>query len=72
MCTITSNTATHTDKLPNEKFLNAARNNFKSFPDIKWQYFGSDDGVLTRYPSVKEKSCNTSYDNRFRPWQVKL
>ncbi|KAK3750190.1 hypothetical protein QZH41_015424, partial [Actinostola sp. cb2023] len=49
----------------------AMETNFKSIPYIKWQYFGSDEGVTTIYPyhAVSQADCR-SYDNRYRPWYV--
>ena len=34
---------------------------------VKWQYFGSSEGVFTVYPAPKVSSCD-GYDNRLRPW----
>jgi hypothetical protein len=34
---------------------------------LKWQYFGSEKGILNQFPSSKPSDCS-SYDNRFRPW----
>jgi len=36
---------------------------------VRWQYFGSREGILTGYPSSVVSSCH-SYDNRLRPWYV--
>ena len=38
-------------------------------PDLRWQYFGSQEGILSLYPAHKFSSCD-SYDNRVRPWYV--
>ena len=32
---------------------------------LKWQYFGSEKGILNQYPSSRPQDCS-SYDNRFR------
>ena len=32
---------------------------------LKWQYFGSEKGILNQYPSSRPSDCS-SYDNRFR------
>jgi hypothetical protein len=34
---------------------------------LKWQYFGSEKGILNQFPSSRPADCS-SYDNRFRPW----
>ena len=36
---------------------------------MRWQYYGSAEGVLTAYPGVGVSDCD-SYDNRLRPWYV--
>lgn len=36
---------------------------------LKWQYFGSAEGVTTIFPSSPAKTCG-SYDNRVRPWYI--
>ena len=33
--------------------------------DIKYVYFGSEDGVLYNYPAVRVSNCQDSYDPRF-------
>lgn len=43
--------------------------NLDTNPDLKWQYFGSQEGVFSTYPAHQFPSC-TSYDNRLRPWYV--
>ncbi len=44
-------------------------NNLNHNPDLRWQYFGSQEGILALYPAIKYSSCD-SYDNRVRPWYV--
>ena len=44
-------------------------NNLNKNPDLRWQYFGSQEGILSVYPAFKFPSCD-SYDNRVRPWYV--
>ena len=43
-------------------------NNLNKNPDLRWQYFGSQEGILSLYPAHKY-TCD-SYDNRVRPWYV--
>ena len=33
---------------------------------MKWQYFGSEKGVLNQFPASRTSSCNSTYDHRFR------
>nr|XP_006819871.1 PREDICTED: VWFA and cache domain-containing protein 1-like [Saccoglossus kowalevskii] len=60
---------------PNSGFLSydvidVMKNNYDSFSNLKWQYFGTDEGVLTIYPASLIDGCD-NYDHRFRPWYVK-
>ncbi|XP_078487608.1 VWFA and cache domain-containing protein 1-like [Ciona intestinalis] len=50
-------------------FKNACVQNYQNLPSLKWQYFGSEQGVTTLFPSFRTTDCG-SYDNRFRPWYV--
>ncbi|CAK8690074.1 unnamed protein product [Clavelina lepadiformis] len=69
MCSI--HAANSTDMLmPNHIFLMAAEENLKKMPSLKWQYFGSETGILTQYPASLTATCKSDYDNRFRPWYV--
>ncbi|XP_077994463.1 VWFA and cache domain-containing protein 1-like [Glandiceps talaboti] len=52
-----------------EPVLDVMKTNFQQNPSLKWQYFGSEEGVFTVYPAHAMHSCD-SYDNRFRPWYV--
>ena len=40
------------------------KKNLKDYPSIKWQFFGSEEGVMTTYPSFRH--CDSAYDPRFR------
>ena len=40
------------------------------YPFIKWQYFGSDEGVLTTFPVYDDKDECSKYDPRYRPYYV--
>nr|CAB3227392.1 VWFA and cache domain-containing protein 1-like [Phallusia mammillata] len=69
-CSILAPTAPDVKKTPGQAFLDAAVENIQAHPGLKWQYFGSEEGVFTRFPSSPVGSCNTTYDNRYRPWYV--
>ncbi|XP_074645932.1 VWFA and cache domain-containing protein 1-like isoform X2 [Tubulanus polymorphus] len=49
--------------------LDTMKNNLAADSTLKWQYFGSEEGVMTMFPAASVPSC-TSYDPRFRPWYV--
>ncbi|XP_070564127.1 VWFA and cache domain-containing protein 1-like [Ptychodera flava] len=49
--------------------LNTMKTNLQRNPSLKWQYYGSEEGVFTIFPAHRMESCDT-YDNRFRPWYV--
>nr|XP_026692576.1 VWFA and cache domain-containing protein 1-like [Ciona intestinalis] len=70
LCSIESLTASKKDQTPTNNFLRAAQRNKDLHPGLKWQYFGSEFGVFTQFPASHISSCNSSYDNRYRPWYV--
>lgn len=39
-------------------------------PFIKWQCFGSEEGVLVNFPAFQLSDDCSGYDPRFRPWYV--
>ena len=39
-------------------------------PFVKWQYFGSEEGMLTLFPAFEDEAPCPSFDPRFRPWYV--
>ncbi|KAL9960894.1 hypothetical protein ACROYT_G034402 [Oculina patagonica] len=51
-------------------FVNEMRKMLNDHPFIKWQYFGSEEGMLTIFPAFEDKAACSSYDPRFRPWYV--
>nr|XP_026690878.1 VWFA and cache domain-containing protein 1-like isoform X2 [Ciona intestinalis] len=63
-----SNSPLNPTKLQNG-FKNACIQNYQNLPSLKWQYFGSEQGVTTLFPSLRATNCG-SFDNRFRPWYV--
>ncbi|KAJ7392146.1 hypothetical protein OS493_013518 [Desmophyllum pertusum] len=42
----------------------------QAFPSIKWQYFGTEEGMLANYPAFEDTADCKSYDPRFRPFYV--
>ena len=46
------------------------RDILKTYPFIKWQYFGSEEGVMTNFPVFDDKEKCDKYDPRYRPFYV--
>ena len=40
------------------------------YPSVKWQYFGSEQGVMTNFPAYDDPVKCDGYDPRFRPFYV--
>ena len=51
-------------------FVSEMKQVLNDYSFIKWQYFGSDEGMLTKFPAFEDKAPCSSYDPRFRPWYV--
>ncbi|KAJ8315327.1 hypothetical protein KUTeg_007477 [Tegillarca granosa] len=54
---------------PNTRIQEVMKENYRQNPNLKWQYFGKEDGVYVNYPSVKLSDCS-NYDPRYRPFYV--
>ena len=50
--------------------LNEMKDISKTYPFIKWQYFGSEQGVMTNFPVFDDKEKCDKYDPRYRPFYV--
>ncbi|XP_068714502.1 VWFA and cache domain-containing protein 1-like [Montipora foliosa] len=50
--------------------LNEAKKILKEYSFIKWQYFGSEKGVMTNFPVFDDPVPCDGYDPRFRPFYV--
>ncbi|XP_048585856.1 VWFA and cache domain-containing protein 1 [Nematostella vectensis] len=50
-----------------EGIYSAMSRNLKQNQRLKWQFFGSKEGLCTIYPAAPLKECH-AYDNRLRPW----
>ena len=42
----------------------------ETYPFIKWQYFGSEEGVMTIYPLFDDNEECDKFDPRYRPYYV--
>ncbi|CAC5388604.1 unnamed protein product [Mytilus coruscus] len=56
-------------KFPTTKIQDVMKENHSRNPNLKWQYFGKEDGIYLNYPSLKLNDCS-NYDPRFRPFYV--
>ncbi|XP_076082495.1 VWFA and cache domain-containing protein 1-like isoform X1 [Mytilus galloprovincialis] len=54
---------------PTTKIQDVMKDNHNRNPNLKWQYFGKEDGIYLNYPSLKLNDCS-NYDPRFRPFYV--
>ena len=51
---------------PTQALLETFKKNHADNAGLKWQYFGSEDGVLMTYPAAKKCFTDSGYDPRFR------
>ncbi|XP_077995824.1 VWFA and cache domain-containing protein 1-like [Glandiceps talaboti] len=70
VCTRISPNAEPNSRHFSHEVIEVMKENFRKVPTLKWQYFNSEEGVFTIYPSNKLDSCTDGYDGRFRPWYV--
>ncbi|XP_006822257.1 VWFA and cache domain-containing protein 1-like [Saccoglossus kowalevskii] len=56
------------ERLSND-VVTVMKENNRQIPQIKWQYYGTEQGMMTIYPANKQNGCDI-YDNRYRPWYV--
>lgn len=56
--------------LHTEEVLKVMKEIFKQYPFIKWQYFGSEEGVMTNFPVYDDQDPCPRYDPRYRPFYV--
>jgi hypothetical protein len=66
MCTRYSEDATEDYFMPfTERLLTVMKGNRYNNKEIKWQYFGSNQGIFVIYPQHKVEDCD-EYDPRHR------
>ena len=53
-----------------KKVLKKMKDNFRDYPDVKWQHFGTTSGFHVTYPKSLRRSPDNcyAYDPRARPW----
>ena len=70
ICLKVSGTASSNPVLLDETVFSEMKQISKTYPFIKWQYFGSKEGVLTNFPVYEDKEECPKYDPRYRPFYV--
>ncbi|XP_068714497.1 VWFA and cache domain-containing protein 1-like [Montipora foliosa] len=70
MCLKISGTASPNPVFLDEGVFSEMKLISKAYPFIKWQYFGSEEGVMTNFPVYDDKEECTKYDPRYRPFYV--
>lgn len=69
-CVKISESARSNRRYLDDLFVNEMKQMLHDYPFVKWQYFGSEEGMLTLFPAFEDKAACSSYDPRFRPWYV--
>ncbi|KAK3087851.1 hypothetical protein FSP39_011482 [Pinctada imbricata] len=71
MCVTKAEASPDSSKFPTLDVLEIFKRNQNNIPDLRWQYFATEDGIMINYPSTSSgfSDC-TSYDPRFRPFYV--
>lgn len=65
MCYKKSQYAEPSAKYPTKALYDVFKKNIRSNEDLKYQSFGSEDGILFVYPALKDDECG-NYDPRLR------
>jgi len=53
-----------------DKFFKETKAISEDHPYVKWQYFGSEEGVMTNFPTYDDTEPCERYDPRYRPFYV--
>lgn len=69
-CIAISGSAPSNHRYLNDTFVDDMKQILLDHPFIKWQYFGSEEGVLINFPAFQLSDDCSRYDPRFRPWYV--
>ena len=69
-CIAVSGSSPYRPRYLDDTFVNEMKSILSDHPFVKWQYFGSKQGVLTIYPAFHITSGCSGYDPRYRPWYV--
>lgn len=69
-CVKISGSALANRRYLDDTFVNEMKQILLDHPFVKWQYFGSEEGMLTLFPAFEDEAACPSFDPRFRPWYV--
>lgn len=72
-CVAVSSQSPQNMKFPTQSIVDLMKQNHDDYPNLKWQYFGTEDGITLQYPSVDYSTFYPNcgdYDPRYRPFYV--
>ena len=64
-CYTRSDSSPSSIRYPTDRIMDVMKQNYRDNPELKWQYLGTEDGLLLNFPSYRLSSCG-DYDPRFR------
>ena len=68
---ISGSAAPNPTYLDGEAVLKEMKDIIEKYPFVTWQYFGSEEGVMTNYPVFEDDGSDCSqYDPRSRPFYL--
>ena len=70
ICLKVSGSASPNPTLLDEGVFSEMKQISETYPFIKWQYFGSEKGVMTNFPVYDDNEECSRYDPRYRPFYV--
>jgi len=70
LCVKVSQSAPLSRQYVADSVLSEMKDILQQYPVIKWQYFGSEEGMLANFPAFEDTADCESYDPRYRPFYV--
>ena len=70
LCVKVSESAPSSRQYVADSVLSEMKDILQQNPVIKWQYFASEEGMLSNFPAFEDTADCRSYDPRFRPFYV--
>ncbi|XP_064634885.1 VWFA and cache domain-containing protein 1-like isoform X2 [Lineus longissimus] len=69
-CDLISKASALNKTYPTKAVMEVMKKNLQEDPSMKWQYFGTEEGISTVYPANKYSKPCGMYEPRIRPWYV--